>query len=96
MPCDGESTLSLFDGANMLSTIFNFQIYFMKFHEIVLQAAIYAGTFFIFRAKPSSTEGKAPQTPTDTDRSEQRKYHIQHDQARETQAKLHKSTTEAK
>jgi hypothetical protein len=68
----------------------------MKFHEIVLQALIYAGTFFIFRAKPRDAEGKAPQTPTNTDHSKHRKYHSKQDQARETQAKLHKSTTAAK
>jgi hypothetical protein len=48
----------LFDGANMLSTIFNFQIYFIKLHEKVLQALIYAGTFFIFRVFTQGAEGQ--------------------------------------
>lgn len=52
------SPLSLFDGANMLSTIFNFQIYFIKLHEKLLKALIYAGTFFIFRVFTQGAEGQ--------------------------------------
>ena len=62
-------------GPKIMSSIFKFQIYFIKLHEKVLQALIYAGTFFTLPIKPSDVEGKTLQTPTNTARSETPKYH---------------------
>ena len=65
-------------GPKIMSSFFNFQIYFIKLHEKVLQALIYAGTFFTLPIKPSDAEGKALQTPTNTAHSKHRKYHHTH------------------
>lgn len=78
MPCDGESTLSLFDGGK--STVIDFFIPNL-FYQITRKSSAapnLCGHFFYIACIPSDAEGKALETPANTARSETPKYHHTH------------------